>query len=197
MIVPPNDLNYKWSYTCEVRWPGPSELARELCYTLGIDDEKFVFVGKLLRIVNEFTKRAVAEISENSHVEFTETWKPAINHRSMTLQRLFTIEIRVDFRDETKLPLFERIIQQAGRHVYGQSALLGDGVKPEIVIHAHDFFKGHQDIALFDDAALNGEIAIQEASVPREARSASGSPLASVEPVPEGFSDELIRELRK
>lgn len=79
------------------------------------------------------------------------------------MQRLFTIEIRIDFRDESKLPVMQKAIQQAARMVYSQAGLLGDAIKPEIVIYGHDFFKGHIDIPLFDDDVALGAKAITEA----------------------------------
>lgn len=79
-------------------------------------------------------------------------------------QQLFTIEARVDFRDKEKIPLFQKLIQQAARLVITQAEMLGDSVKPEVVIYAHDYFKGHQDIKLFDDDIMNGAAALTDAS---------------------------------
>lgn len=176
-------------FTCEVRWPGNAGIAG--CAHLGEDTEAFVFAGKMVSVVAELTKRAVAVEGRHSTVNFADTWKSKANNGRLTLQRLFTIECQVDFRDESKLGLFEKIIQQAARHIYGQSALLGDGVKPEIVIHGHDFFKGHTDIALFDDTILAGDAAIQEASAPKDVTTTTG-----VEPASGDFSDELLAALK-
>jgi hypothetical protein len=79
------------------------------------------------------------------------------------MQRLYTIEVRVDFRDESKLPVMKKAIQQAARHVYSQAGLLGDAVKPNVIVFSHDFYNGHQDIALLEDSVLSGEQAITEA----------------------------------
>jgi hypothetical protein len=79
-------------------------------------------------------------------------------------QVLFTIEARVDFRDESKIPLFKQLMQQAARLVLTQAGLLGDAVKPEVVVYSHDYFKGHQDIAMFDDDIMHGAQAITDAS---------------------------------
>lgn len=78
-------------------------------------------------------------------------------------QRLYTVEIKVDFKDEDKFPLFEKILQQGAQMMFGQGAILNDGVKPEIALYGHDYFKGHADLALFDDDVENGKKAITEA----------------------------------
>lgn len=184
-------------FTCEVRWPASTNDGYAQ-FVLGREDQAFVFSGTIVQLVSEFTKRNVAAISELSSVKFLDTWKPTVvsnsNRSGITMMRLFTIEIKVDFRDEDKLPLFKQIIQQAGKHIYGQSALLGDGIKPEIAIHAHDFFLGHQDIAMFDDDILAGQKAVEEATqVPFEPVLAS-APTGSSEQ-DNVFSEELMKEL--
>lgn len=203
--------NCRKTFTCEVRWGITTGVsARQYRashddYVLGVDDEQFVFLGTLVRCTFKETERAIAEISGLTRAVLTDIWKPTVKYGRVTLQRLFTIEIRVDFKDEDKLPIFKTLIQQAGRHVYGQGALLQDGVKPEIVIHSHDFFKGHQDIPLFEDAVLSGETAVVEATsrpfdpvIAGAPSRSTGSPLAGGgEPAPDGFSEDFMRELKQ
>lgn len=116
----------------------------------------------------------------------------SLNRRDGTMaQQLFTIECRVDFRDESKIPLFKTLIQQAARLVITQAGLLGDGVKPEVVIYSHDYFKGHQDIALFDDDISKGGLAITEAgNLLTDSAPASAPPEQEISP-------ELIAALTK
>lgn len=171
---------------CEIRYPkGPRPMARDI-----------------LRIAAAFCAQRVREISSLTTVELHSGHGPEHSMEN-TMQRLFTIEVRVDFRDESKIPLFTKAIQQAARHVYAQSALLGDGVKPEVVIYSHDYFSGHADIALFDDDILDGTTAITEAGNSAlsagEAALTTGAPAAPVaktEPTPVGFSDELMNALK-
>lgn len=82
------------------------------------------------------------------------------------MQRLFTVECRVDFRDETKVDVAKAIMQSAAQLVMGQMGLLGDAVKPEMAIYSHDYFTGHEDIPLFDQQALAGQAAIDAAAGP-------------------------------
>lgn len=180
-------------FTCEVRW-GASKAAWSIARLE--DREEFVFAGALVRLVSNTIRESVAALGARSTTHFTDTWKPLVKDGALIMMRLYTIEIRVDFKDEDKLPLFEKLIVQAGRHVYGQSALLGDGVKPEIVMHAHDFFKGHQDIALFDDAVLAGDHAVEEAAANPSTPVSASAPAGSSEGEG-GFSEEFLSELAK
>lgn len=181
-------------YTVEVRWPGQLSVGTP-SFTLGIDDEAFAFTRTILQQVYEFTKRAAAAVSPHADVKLTDTWKPITVLGGINMQRIFTIECRVDFRDEDKLPLFKQICQQAAHTVYAQAGFLGDGVKPEIIVHSHDFYIGHQDIALFDENVINGVKAISEVPVQPTTNSAAGTP-ANGEPVQEGYSEELMRALK-
>lgn len=166
---------------------------------------------QIVRLVEQsylVADQRVRELSGYSSVLFNDTWKPVITKKTnqergeITMQKLFTIEIRVDFRDEDKIPLMQKAIQQAARHVYAQAALLGDAVKPQVVIYGHDYFTGHSDIPLFDDDVSTGDTAITEASnsphgdPTGEAKLTTGSPTATPEPAPEGFSKELLDSLK-
>lgn len=109
-------------------------------------------------------------------------------------QVLFTIDIRVDFRDESKLPLFKKIVQQAAQHVFAQAGLLGDAIKPEIVIHSHDYMVGHAEIALFDADIAAGSAAIGDGPALTKPAT-TGKPLPVAED-PSPFSDELLAALK-
>lgn len=177
-------------YTCEVRFPkGVLGDTR--------DDAQFVFACKLMQQVHAQACSTVSAVTRYTTVtplsDHWRTWAEG-HQREVVVQRLFTIEISVDFRDEDKLPVFESIIQQAGQLVYAQSALLGDGVKPNIVMHAHCFFKGHQDIALFADGVAAGVEAVPESSGLGPSAASASAPDKRDESA--GFSDELMDALR-
>lgn len=74
--------------------------------------------------------------------------------------RIYTIEIRVDFKNEENFPIFQQAVQQAAHMLYAQSDLLGEVIKPEMVVYSHDYFTGHKDIGLFDNDILKGVKAI-------------------------------------
>lgn len=72
------------------------------------------------------------------------------------MQRLFTIEVRVDYKDDNKQGVMEKAMQQAARHIYANAALLSDHIKPQVVLYSHDYFTGHKDIPLLTDDVASG-----------------------------------------
>ena len=178
-------------FTVEIRWLDRDYV--EDPWWVG-DGEKFI--ADMVKQSADFCRASVRQFGCVSEVWFNDTWKPITNDRSMTMQRLFTIEIRVDFRDEDKLPLMQKAIQQAARHVYSQAGLLGEAVKPEVVIYSHDYFAGHSDIPLFDDDIASGAAAITEAG---NSALTAGEPASAGAPVAKDetpFSQELVNALK-
>lgn len=108
------------------------------------------------------------------------------------VQRLYTIEFRVDVKDESKLDVIEALGKQAACHVLGQCALLGDHVKPEVVFFSHDYFHGHRNIAVLDDDVMNGMRAVTEAGNPPVAATQS----SGAEEAP-AISNELLAALKQ
>ena len=90
------------------------------------------------------------------------------------MQRLFTIELRVDYRDEAKNKIMEKAVQQAARHVYSTAGLLADNVKPQVVLYSHDYYTGHAEIPLLDDDIAAGNRALEEVSISAEMAEALG-----------------------
>ncbi len=78
------------------------------------------------------------------------------------MQRLFTIEVRVDYKDESKQEVMKKALQQAARHIYASANLLKDHIKPMIVVYSHDYFSGHHDIPLLEDDIAVGESLLGE-----------------------------------
>lgn len=77
--------------------------------------------------------------------------------RGAHMQRQLTMELRVDFADQEKLPAIQQAFQQAARHVLATARLISDNPKStQIAIYSEDFFSGHQEIALLDDVIQQG-----------------------------------------
>ena len=67
------------------------------------------------------------------------------------MQRQFTIELRVDYADETKNKTMRQSMAQAARHLLATAELLSDGQTPQAVMFSDDFFTGHEEIPLMED----------------------------------------------
>ncbi len=81
------------------------------------------------------------------------------------MQRQFTIELRVDFADQEKLPSLQQVLQQGARHAFATAQLLSDNPKTtQVAIFSDDFFSGHEEIKLLDDTIQQGLDAIGETS---------------------------------
>jgi hypothetical protein len=77
--------------------------------------------------------------------------------RGAHMQRQFTIELRVDFADQEKLPALKQVLQQAARHAFATAQLISDNPKStQIAIFSDDFFSGHEEIKLLDDVIQQG-----------------------------------------
>lgn len=182
------------TFMCEVRWPVPD---KQECWPA---NDRLPLVDQIMDIIVASTIRAVACNSRgDTKVNHYSQWRPNWAHNShtveYTMQKLFTIEVRVDFRDEDKLPLMQTIVQQAARQVIAQAGLLGDVVKPQVAIYGHDYFVGHADIPMFDDDIATGQRAITDAgNKALTTRAPTG--VVGGEPVPEGFSTELMEALK-
>jgi len=73
------------------------------------------------------------------------------------MQRMFSIELRVDYADADKNETMRTALQHAARHVFATAQLLADnGVKPQIALYSDDFFAGHEEIALLEDVIQQG-----------------------------------------
>lgn len=81
------------------------------------------------------------------------------------MQRQFTVELRVDFADQEKLPSLKQVLQQCARHAFATAQLLSDNPKTtQVAIFSDDFFSGHEEIKLLDDVIQDGLDAIGETS---------------------------------
>jgi hypothetical protein len=76
--------------------------------------------------------------------------------RDHPMQRMFTIELRVDYADPGKNDAMRNALRHCARHAYAQAQLLADGVKPEVAIFSEDFFAGNEEISLLEDVITNG-----------------------------------------
>lgn len=98
-------------------------------------------------------------LSVDAH-RWTDAQFTAVKHFFDTLDKLkenpmlrvFTLELRVDYRDKEKLELVRTIMAQAAREVYGSAALLNDHIKPQVAIFSDDFFQTHEELALMHGA---------------------------------------------
>lgn len=83
----------------------------------------------------------------------------------LKMQRQFTVELRVDFADQDKLPEIKQVLQQCARHAYATAQLISDNPKTtQVAIFSDDFFSGHEEIKLLDDVIQQGLDSIGETS---------------------------------
>jgi hypothetical protein len=84
-------------------------------------------------------------------------YNPMIGGAKSMTQRMFTVELRVDFADVDKLGPMKKALQQCARHAFATAQLISDNPKStRIVVYSDDFFSGHEDIALLDDDIQKG-----------------------------------------
>lgn len=88
--------------------------------------------------------------------------------RTTPMQRMFTIELKVDYADKDKNQVMREACQKAARHMLATASLLSDGVKPQVVSFSDDHFDGHALIPLFDDVIKKGEDELTAAGVAEE-----------------------------
>lgn len=79
-----------------------------------------------------------------------------LHAEEVTIQRQFTIELRVDYEDNEKNDAMRKACAAAGRHVFATASLLADGIQPQISIYSDDYFAGHDEIKLMEDTIQQG-----------------------------------------
>jgi pyruvate/2-oxoglutarate dehydrogenase complex dihydrolipoamide dehydrogenase (E3) component len=95
-----------------------------------------------------------------------------------TIQRQFTIELRVDYADNEKNQSMRIACQQAAQHINATAVLLADGQKPQIAVFSDDFYSGREEIELITNTIQAGLDSIggdaSESQVSDEMRNAFG-----------------------
>lgn len=75
-------------------------------------------------------------------------WSERMTHR------MYSIEIRIDLKDERRHEAAEQIMRKYAKQIFAAFGLIRDHQKPQVTVYAHDHTVGHKDIALNDmDAA--------------------------------------------
>lgn len=75
---------------------------------------------------------------------------------SDTMQRQFTIELRVDYDDTGKNEAMRIAVRQAAQHVYAKANMLKDGQKPQIAAFSDDWYSGREEIEVIPDTIQSG-----------------------------------------
>jgi len=73
-----------------------------------------------------------------------------------TMQRQFTIEVRVDYEDSAKNEAMRLAVAQAAQHVYAKACLLKDGQKPTIAAFSDDWYSGREEIEVIPNTIQQG-----------------------------------------
>lgn len=73
------------------------------------------------------------------------------------MQKTFSLELRVDFKDKDKFDVMRKLFQQAALHLAAQADLLMDHVKAQAAVFDDDFFSGKQQISILDDTWEQGK----------------------------------------
>lgn len=75
------------------------------------------------------------------------------------MQRKWTIEIKVAFADEGKLPVFTKTVLLHARRLVSTARMLADIPKNvKVIVHGDDFLVGEQEINLMQDLLDDVEI---------------------------------------
>lgn len=76
--------------------------------------------------------------------------------KEQMMQRMYRMELRTDFADPEKHEAIVQSFRQAAQQVFANVLLIGDGVKPDIMIESDDFYEGIEKIALVEDTIEMG-----------------------------------------
>ena len=77
------------------------------------------------------------------------------------MQRVLTLELRVDYRDKEKLDLMKDIMADAARRVYAASAILSDNIKPQVAIFSDDFFQTHEELSMEEGSKSDSTFCVE------------------------------------
>lgn len=112
------------------------------------------------------------------------------------MERVFTLELRVDHSDTKMFELYHSIIAEAARKVYGASALLKENIKPQVAIFSDDFFQTHEEINLAEGSEQEHFFREELLQVDSDRQGKTSEGVS----VPEGdespFSPELLEAFR-
>lgn len=153
------------TFVCQIMFPGDQgEITHNGSITIQYIVQTYELVKSFVDKLKD--KGWPVEAAYSDSFKCIATNQP-VPRRDAMAQRLFTIEVRCDFKDplpgeHDPIELMKKVVQQAARQVYSSSALVSERVRPEIVIYSHDWFKGHADIPLYDDDIARGDKAITE-----------------------------------
>lgn len=67
------------------------------------------------------------------------------------MRRTYTLEVKIDFDDESRHDQMRKVLREAGRSAYALAMLLADNRQPQIALRSEDFFEGTQEILIKDD----------------------------------------------
>lgn len=67
------------------------------------------------------------------------------------MRRTYTLEVKIDFDDESRHDQMRKVLREAGRSAYALALLLADNRQPMIALRSEDFFEGTQEILIKDD----------------------------------------------
>jgi len=109
-------------------------------------------------------------------IEWKKDW--LLKRKGADMQREFTIQLRVDFADEEKLPHLQKTLKQCARHALATARLISDNPKAtQIVAYSDDFYSGHQEIAIMEDDIQTG---LDQVGAPSEVDEVSSELMAAV-----------------
>lgn len=74
-----------------------------------------------------------------------------LNDGRSKMRRTYTLEVKIDFDDESRHDQMRKVLREAGRSAYALAMLLADNRQPQIALRSEDFFEGTQQILIKDD----------------------------------------------
>ena len=76
------------------------------------------------------------------------TWfKDDLVHWRMGMARkTYSLDLKIDFEDQTRHAMMEKLLRRLAKQVLTQATLLADGRQPQVALRSEDFFMGNDEI---------------------------------------------------
>jgi hypothetical protein len=65
-------------------------------------------------------------------------------------RRTYTIDLKIDFEDNTRHEIATKMMRKAARNILTQSNLIADGRPPQVALRSEDFFEGTDELGVVD-----------------------------------------------
>lgn len=142
-LVKPKSL--KW--TVDGMLPFASEQASGKYYGRTLDD----ILNDTHEIIDAFCTAHGPHVTRRLLERIHDVVYTAYKDGRSKMRRTYTLEVKIDFDDESRHDQMRKVLREAGRSAYALAMLLADNRQPQIALRSEDFFEGTQEILIKDD----------------------------------------------